>query len=724
MASNKTRWRLAALSAGLLWAAHAQAQEARIGHDGQILISALAAPARLAVSSPQIDAKGALSPDATQYGANRFPGLTWSATPKGTRSIVVVVQGELSNNTSLHLVAYNLPADARSLAPGMNDLPPGAAYGPNVHGASAPYAGPHPHDAAPHAYHLQVFALDIRLPEGGDYAAMKAAMAGHVLASGKAIGQFARPAPTADDGTVHIDSGALKGTTGRDASVAVYKGVPFAAAPVGDLRWRAPALAPAWQGVRDASTFGPLCPQPGPEMARGMAQSEDCLSANIWTTAKPGTDERRPVYVWIYGGGFIGGTGANPEFDGEALAKKGIVVVTFNYRVGALGFLSTPALSRESAQGTSGNYGLLDQIALLRWVQRNITAFGGDPARVTIGGQSAGAGSVGFLTMSPLTKGLFRASIGESHTRHPGDTELRYLSVSYRTRDAAEKAGQAYAEAHGSTDPAALRAMPWQKIIEGSNTVDMEVETGSDGKPPLFRPVVDGYVIPKGYAATYAAGTQNHVTYISGNNKDETGAVPETAFERLRANPPPPRAGMPQTNVTLAAYTASARRKFGAMADEFLRLYPAANDAEAAIQNDAAARDCSRVSTFLWGQLWSKGSPLPVYTYFWTHAQPGPSHDMRGAFHGSEIPYAFNSLDAVNLPWNEQDRKIGETMSSYWANIIAKGDPNGPGLPEWPRYDPTKPRVMELGENFGPIPVAAPDKIAFWQKFFNSQPQW
>jgi len=528
---------------------------------------------------------------------------------------------------------------------------------------------------------------------------------------------------------LRVESGLLRGVAGRDPAVNVYKGVPFAAPPVGELRWRAPAPVPAWQDVRDAGQFGPACPQPVGDMARSLPRSEDCLTANIWTTAPAGSGEKRPVYVWIYGGGFIGGTGASPEFDGEALARKGIVVVTFNYRVGALGFLATPQLSKESPQGASGNYGLMDQIAMLRWVQRNIGAFGGDPAKVTIGGQSAGAGSVGFLTMSPLTKGLFRASIGQSHARHPGDTELRYLSVSYRRKDEAEKAGQAYAAAHGSTDLAQLRAMPWEKIIEGSNTVDMAVETGSDGKPPLFRPVVDGYVLPRNYAQTYAAQAQNKVTYVAGNNKDETGAVPETAFERLRNNPPPMRAGMPQTSVTLAAFQAAARRKFGPMADEFLRIYPAGDDAAAAIQNDAAARDCSRISTFLWGQLWSKGSPLPVYSYFWTHGPPGPDHDMRGAYHGSEITYAFNSLDAVNRPWTAQDRQIAEVMSSYWANIIATGNPNGRDasghpLPLWPAYDPAQPRVMELGDHFGPIPVASPERIDFWRRFFDGQPQW
>ncbi|MHB8287048.1 MAG: carboxylesterase family protein, partial [Caulobacteraceae bacterium] len=329
---------------------------------------------------------------------------------------------------------------------------------------------------------------------------------------------------------------------------------------------------------------------------------EDCLTLNVWTGAKSAT-EKRPVYVWIYGGGFIGGTGSSPEFDGEGLARKGVIVVTFNYRVGVLGFLATPALSRESGHNASGDYGILDDVAALKWVQRNIAAFGGDPAQVTIGGQSAGAGSVGFLSMSPLAKGLFRAGIAESHARDPGDPELRYLSVSYRTLKAAETDGQAYAEAHGAPTLEALRAQPWQDLIKDSNAIDPHVQTGSDGEPPLFRPVIDGWVIPHTYSQTYAAGAQNDVGFIAGNNRDETGAVPETAFAALRASTARPRAGMPQTNVTLALFVSSARRKFGPMADDFLKLYPASNDQEAALQNNAAARDDSRVSTYLWGTL-------------------------------------------------------------------------------------------------------------------------
>ena len=720
--------------------ASGQAMPTSIGHDTRLLIAATPARSKsaLTVTSPTF-APGADIPLAsTQYGDNRFPGLAWSNGPKSTRSYVVVIQGMLGKDgapesgTSIHFVAYDLPAGTTALPAGMTALPEGAAYGPNVHGLATPYAGPHTHDTSRHPYHAQVFALDIVLGKGAgaSFAALQAAMAGHVLKSGDLVGFASKPASAVDAGDlamttpINIETGLVTGIPGRDASVAVYKGIPYAAPPVGDLRWRAPAAPLPWLGTRKADAFGHACPQPGGEMARGMTQSEDCLTLNVWSGARPGGAEKRPVYVWIYGGGFIGGTGASPEFDGEGLAKKGVVVVTFNYRVGALGFLSTPELSQESGHGASGNYGLLDDIAALQWVQRNIAAFGGDPSQVTIGGQSAGAGSVGFLAMSPLAKGLFRAGIAESHARYPRDTELRYLSVSWRPLASAEEQGAKYAVDHGARTLAELRAMPWQHVIEGSATIDAGVETGSDGKPPLFRPVVDGWVIPRSYWDTYQSGSQNQVAYVAGNNKDETGAVPETAFAALRASKTPPRAGMPQTSVTVAQFQASARRKFGTLADEFLKLYPAQTDEEAALQNNASARDNSRISTWLWGTLWTKASNLPLHTYFWTHAIPGASHDTRGAFHGSEIPYAFNSLDALPQPWTRQDRAIAETMSSYWANIIKTGNPNGPGLPEWPAYSSQTPQVMELGDNFGPIPLAAPDKIDFWKRFYATQAAW
>ena len=450
-------------SAALIGAAAAIAQPmpTSIGHDRQLMIAALPAHggATLGVTSPAFNTGGDIPLANTQYGQNRFPGLDWTAGPAATRSYVVVVQGELgigaaAAGTSVHLVVTNLPATTRSLPAGMTALPPGAAYGPNVHGPAAPYAGPHTHDLSRHAYHAQVFALDTRLPATPDLAALEAAMQGHVLAVGELVGYSSKPAGGPGRmaaAPVRIETGLVAGSAGRDPAISVYKGLPYAAPPVGPLRWRPPAPAAAWQGVRAADRFGAACPQPGGEMARGFAQSEDCLTLNVWTGAAPGAPDKRPVYVWIYGGGFIGGTGASPEFDGEALARKGIVVVTFNYRVGVLGFLATPELSRESGHAASGNYGLLDDVAALQWVQRNIAAFGGDPAKVTIGGQSAGAGSVGFLAISPLAKGLFRTGIAESHARYPRDPELRYLSVSWRPLASAEQAGMHYALDHGAS---------------------------------------------------------------------------------------------------------------------------------------------------------------------------------------------------------------------------------------------------------------------------------
>lgn len=706
------------------------AMPSSVGHLQQIMLRAL--PAKdgrtLVVTSPAFASGSDIPVSATQFGTNRFPGLVWSKGPASTRSYVVIVQGELpaGNGTSVHFALYNLSAATTQLPQGLSAAPAGAVFGPNVHGTDVAYAGPHAKDGARRAYHWQVFALDTVL-RGNNLSldALTAAMRGHVLASGEVLGYSAAPAATGDTAApLRIETGLVSGAPGRDPAISVFKGIPYAKPPVGALRWRPPEHPAAWQGVRQMTTFGPACPQPGGEMAQGMVQSEDCLTLNVWTGAKPDAGEKRPVYVWIYGGGFIGGTGASPEFDGEGLAKKGVVVVTFNYRVGVLGFLATPALSKESGHNASGNYGLLDDIAALQWVKRNIAAFGGDPDKVTIGGQSAGAGSVGFLAMSPLAKGLFRAGILESHARDPRDPELRYLSVSWRPLGSAEKQGEAYAAQHGATTLEQLRAMPWQDLIKGSATIDTSVETGSDGKPPLFRPTVDGWVLPHDYSETYRLKAQNPVMAVAGNNKDESGAVPETAFAMLRASKAPPRAGMPQTSVTLAQFQAAAHRKFGPLADRFLKLYPAKDDAEAALQNNASVRDNSRISTWLWGRLFSPGTPAPVYTYFWTHAQPGPTHDTRGAFHGSEIPYAFDSLDAVKLPWTDEDRRIAATMSSYWANIVKKGNPNGPGLPQWPVYTAAKPQVMELGDHFGPIPIASPAKIAFWERFFATQKAW
>jgi len=509
-----------------------------------------------------------------------------------------------------------------------------------------------------------------------------------------------RPVPT--------ESGLVEGAAGKDPSITVFRGIPYAAPPVGPLRWQPPGPPEPWDGVRVTDTFGPVCPQPASAPAMNgidLPMSEDCLTLNIWT----GAGEGKPVFVWIYGGGFFGGTGANPLFDGENLARKDLVVVTFNYRLGALGFLALP----EFGPG-SGNYGLLDQIAVLRWVRDNIAAFGGDPDRVTIAGESAGAGSVDFLAMSPLAAGLFRGAIAQSHARHSRDPELRYLGTSYRTLDAAEQAGARWLESKQRRYGA--EKVSWRELVDEVVAIDDDVDSGSGAKPPLFRPVVDGWAIPCGYGTTYQAGDQNDVAYIAGNNLDESGAVPETAFAALRARGGPRRAGMPPVHLTLAGFVSAARLKFGPLADEFLRLYPAADDDSAARSHSAAVRDNSRISTWLWGGEWRAHATRPVFTYFFTQPPPGPDRDLRGAYHGSEIGYVFGNL--------ADDPVVADTMSSYWANFAATGSPNGPGLPAWPAFDPLVPSVMEVGAHFRPIPVAEPSKLSFWKRFFAAQEAW
>jgi para-nitrobenzyl esterase len=496
---------------------------------------------------------------------------------------------------------------------------------------------------------------------------------------------------------VATESGLVSGVPALLPSVTVFKGIPYAAAPVGDLRWRPPRPPAPWRGVRAADTFGDICPQTWQET--GLPMSEDCLSLNIWT-AVPDAAERRPVLVWIYGGRFVFGSGADPLYDGAALAEAGLVVVTLNYRTGVFGFLATPELSEESGHGASGNYGLLDQIAALRWVQRNIAGFGGDPDRVTIAGQSAGGACVQDLIYSPLARGLFTRAIAESGALFPGDPSLEYLASSYRTKERAEAQGTRYMKEHGAATLEELRALPVDQLLAGMNADD---PGEGHHRPPLFRPVRDGWVFPRSYHEALASGAQADVPVITGTNKDEDGASP-------------------RPDVTLADYLANARRAYGELAEEFLALYPATTDEEAGQQANAAARDRSRTSSYLWAAEWAKTASSPVFTYFWTHAAPGPDAGTRGAFHGAEINYVFANLYATARPWTDEDRRIAAIMSGYVVNFAAAGDPNGPGLPRWTPFKEGSATTMELGDAFGPIPVADPEKFEFHQRYLRAQP--
>jgi para-nitrobenzyl esterase len=505
-------------------------------------------------------------------------------------------------------------------------------------------------------------------------------------------------------GPVRIESGLVSGVPVGDA-VVVFEGMPYAAPPVGALRWRPPEPPRRWQGVRKAEQFGAVCPQPPvPGSVSGRTIDEDCLNLDVWTAAASSA-ERRPVMVWLHGAGWAG---SDPLFDGAALARKGVVVVTINYRVGALGFLATPELEKESSHGSAGNYGLLDDIAALQWVKKNIAAFGGDPSRVTLFGESFGAGSTGFIALSPLAKGLFQRAIMESHVRHPYDPELFRVATNYQTKADAHAAGEKFVAALGVRSLQQARALPWQKVAETA---------GGNG----LAKTIDGWVIPFNYSDTYARGVQSDVFVIAGSNRDESGAQPATAFDLLTAGRDPTIGG-PGPILRLADYIRMAQQKFGPMADEFLKLYPASNDREAFLANGDAIRDNHRMSTWSWAAAWRQKATHPVYLYFFAHAPPGKDHDLMGAYHGSEINYVFGHLHPVADPWTVDDRRIADTMSSYWVNFAKTGNPNGPGLPQWPAFDPKVDQVMETGDRFQPIALADPVKVDFWRRFYATQP--
>lgn len=503
---------------------------------------------------------------------------------------------------------------------------------------------------------------------------------------------------------VRVSGGLVQGTAGTRPGMTAYKGVPFAAPPVGDRRWKPPAPVVPWKGVRKAHAFGASCMQPivnerKPWTYEFMTHneiSEDCLTLNVWTGAASQKD-RRPVFVYIYGGGFSEGSGAVPAYDGEGLASKGLVVVVPNYRVGVLGFLAHPELSAESPAKVSGNYGILDQIAALQWVRDNIAAFGGDPDRVTIAGQSAGGMSVHTLIASPLARGLFHRAIVQSGGSSVGGGGI---ALGARTLADVEAAGKQWADAKGAASLAALRAMTWQKLVEPLPAGAPAGGTGTAAPAMRFSPIVDGYVTPAPVREIVVSGQQNDVPTLTGANLGELGGL---------AGPGAP--------VTLESYTKRARQQYGPLADEFLTLYPAKSDAEAAAAQAQSSRDQSLTSMHLWARERAGTAKTPAYTYLWDHTMPGPDADRFGAFHSSEVPYVLNTLDSADRPFTDADRAIAAMMSSYWANFAATGDPNGAGLPRWDAAGDDA-VLMEVGDKTGPVPVASsPARFAFFEKF-------
>ena len=527
---------------------------------------------------------------------------------------------------------------------------------------------------------------------------------------------------------VKTDSGAVSGVPAAKTGVTAFLGVPFAAPPVGDLRWKPPVAPAKWTGVLKADHFSLSCMQgrggapapprtpaaPGAPAAPAAAPpapprpptpftaefdpigdvSEDCLYLNVWTPATKPT-EKLPVMVWIYGGAFVVGGTSAPAYNGEGLASKGVVVVSMNYRLGIFGFLASKELDAESKNGVSGNYGLLDQIAALEWVKRNVAAFGGDPNRVTIFGQSAGGGSVQMLSISPLARGLFHRAISESGTSFPWDPAIQGAPMLIKPIAKLEADGKAFLEKQGvDTSLAKLRAMTSQEI---------QSLPRPPGQGAYYSVNIDGWAIPEGYADTYAHHKQADVPFMVGTNSGEGGAYP-------------------LQKMTLAEYREWAAKTFGAMSDELLKLYPATNDDEALAQRKQAGNDMSRVTRVLWAQTYGEGIHTKPYVYYFNHVLPGPNAALYGAFHMSEIPYVMGSLDHTNRPIVDEDRAVSDKIETYWTNFAATGNPSGKGKGQiaWTPATRTGNNVMEVGDGDQPIPAATPERTAFFERWYKT----
>ena len=448
----------------------------------------------------------------------------------------------------------------------------------------------------------------------------------------------------------------------NDGAVHAFLGIPYAAPPVGDLRWKPPVAAASWTGVRKATEFGNHCMQGkvyGDMNFRDAGGSEDCLTLNVWVPAKA-SGKKLPVMVWIYGGGFVAGTTSEARQEGTHLAQQGVIVVSMNYRLGVFGFFVHPELAKESGHNAAGNYGLLDQTAALRWVHENIAAFGGDPGNVTIFGESAGSFSVSAQMASPLAKGLFQKAIGESGGAfYSGGLSFDPLAV----RE--EKDVKLVSTKLGVSTLAELRAIPAQKLLDAFAPPQSH---GFD-----FEPDVDGYFLPEPVPAIFAAGKQNDVPLLAGWNHDE-GSF-EIAF-----SPQKP---------TAESLKAMAQKEFGDKAAEFLKLYPS-DTPEQTLRSaeDFAGDRFIAFSTWAWLEAQAKTGKQPVYRYRFDLGPPAdPKGPQLGAFHSAEIEYVFGQLDSkAGVAWLPEYRALSEEMQKYWANFARSGDPNGPGLPKWPVY--------------------------------------
>jgi para-nitrobenzyl esterase len=484
---------------------------------------------------------------------------------------------------------------------------------------------------------------------------------------------------------IHIENGKLLGFLTSDQKVIAYKGIPYAQPPMAELRWRPPQPVGRWKGILAARDFGPHCVQFGsyPDMVfHDPGPSEDCLTLNVWAPADAKFDKKSPglpVMVWIYGGGFqTGGTSENRQ-TGEFLARRGVIVVSMNYRLGIFGFMALPELTAESSSQASGNYGLMDQTAAIAWVRRNIAAFGGDPANITVFGQSAGSESVSMQMASPLTAGLFSKAIGQSGSELTGPRYALQPLAPIEQRNAAWAT-----RAFGSDKLFYLRQLSTDQILNAAMD-------NSRNPAPEFRPIIDGYFMPDSLAHIYATGKQAHIPLLGGWVANEDS---------------------PATTPTADSFNVQAHIQFGPDALKFLALYPAKTDAEA-IQsaNDFASDHFMGYVTWAFLEAQTKTGSAPVYRYFFDLPSPGDrNHSVAmGAFHSDDLEYLFGTLDSrPEMKIRPEDRALSDLMQQYWTNFAKNSDPNGPNLPKWPAYSATgNYPVMHLDAT----PDAQPDTL-------------
>jgi para-nitrobenzyl esterase len=497
-----------------------------------------------------------------------------------------------------------------------------------------------------------------------------------------AIAMTATVAPAA----VQVEQGLLEGST--EDGLTVYRGIPFAAPPVGDLRWRAPQPPAKWQGVRQADKYAPYCVQKvfGPSYSRST-MSEDCLYLNVWTPAKTPND-KIPVLVWIHGGGFAAGANSEPLFDGDVLAKKGVVLVNIDYRLGIFGFLAHPELSTESPHRVSGNYGLLDMIAALKWIKKNIAAFGGDPNKVTIFGESAGGIAVSQLAASPLARGLFEGVISDSGGSFGPPRARGGPGENMRNLASAEMDGLNFESNAGAHSLAELRKLPAEQLLSATRS--------------MAWPIIDGWVIPTDQVTLYDQRMFNDTPILVGYNSDEG-----LSFSRFDS---------PQ------AYSDATRKRYGPFAEKLLKAYPAGDTG-----HPKSARDLARDAAFGWHTwIWAKrqsvlGTHKSFLYYFDQHPinPAGSPVPDRGSPHGRDLPYVFGHLNELRgeTP-TDADRRVSEVMATYWTNFAKYGDPNGPGVPQWPAFSDANPQTMVLDSAPHPAPVPNAEGLQTLDAYF------